>query len=175
MHSETCPFHCETTRPNNDPPRRLYPVYLRVSEGRTAGEAFAAPLRRGMASQAATRTKPSGIPRVPLALIEINGVRVTAANVDGTCYAFDDTCTHEQCSLAGGDTTWEQPVLQGLPDSDRFVACYVNDGRIDAALAVKRPRDLRRLLPLIKTRNQMNLERLADEPDDLRSVQARVG
>ncbi len=28
---------------------------------------------------------------------------VAVANVDGTFYAFDDTCTHKHCSLAEGD------------------------------------------------------------------------
>ena len=30
---------------------------------------------------------------------DVRGVRVAVANVGGTYYAFDDTCTHEQCSL----------------------------------------------------------------------------
>lgn len=28
---------------------------------------------------------------------------VAVANVDGTLYAFDDVCTHQQCSLSEGD------------------------------------------------------------------------
>ena len=43
----------------------------------------------------------------------IAGVRqVAVANVDGDLHAFDDTCTHQQCSLAEGeldDTTVECP------------------------------------------------------------------
>jgi len=34
---------------------------------------------------------------------EINGLPVTVANVGGTFHAFDDTCTHEECSLADGE------------------------------------------------------------------------
>ena len=34
---------------------------------------------------------------------EVRGIKVAVANVAGTFYAFDDTCTHLQCSLAGGD------------------------------------------------------------------------
>ena len=34
---------------------------------------------------------------------EVRGTRVAVANVDGTFYAFGDTCTHMACSLAGGD------------------------------------------------------------------------
>src|SRR5687767_6114853 len=35
--------------------------------------------------------------------IEVRGVPVAIANVAGTYYAFDDTCTHEECSLADGE------------------------------------------------------------------------
>jgi nitrite reductase/ring-hydroxylating ferredoxin subunit len=34
---------------------------------------------------------------------EVSGRRVTVARVGGSLHAFDDTCTHRQCSLAGGD------------------------------------------------------------------------
>jgi nitrite reductase/ring-hydroxylating ferredoxin subunit len=35
--------------------------------------------------------------------IDVRGRRIAVANVGGTYYAFDDTCTHAQCSLAEGD------------------------------------------------------------------------
>ena len=34
---------------------------------------------------------------------EVRGTSIAIANVAGTYYAFDDTCTHEQCSLADGE------------------------------------------------------------------------
>src|SRR5215210_6818192 len=34
---------------------------------------------------------------------DVRGVKITVANVAGTFHAFDDTCTHVGCSLAGGD------------------------------------------------------------------------
>jgi nitrite reductase/ring-hydroxylating ferredoxin subunit len=37
-----------------------------------------------------------------LVAVEVGGVRIAIANVNGQLYAFDDTCTHEQCSLAEG-------------------------------------------------------------------------
>ena len=37
-----------------------------------------------------------------LAAFEVNGVRIAVANANGSFHAFDDTCTHEQCSLAEG-------------------------------------------------------------------------
>jgi len=38
-----------------------------------------------------------------LAVFEVDGDRVAIANVGGTFFAFGDTCTHRQCSLAQGD------------------------------------------------------------------------
>lgn len=35
-------------------------------------------------------------------LVHINGYKVAVFNVNGTFYAIDDTCTHEEASLAGG-------------------------------------------------------------------------
>ena len=34
---------------------------------------------------------------------EVRGTRVAVANIAGAFHAFDDTCTHRQCSLAEGD------------------------------------------------------------------------
>lgn len=34
---------------------------------------------------------------------DVRGTKIAVANVAGTFYAFGDTCTHMQCSLAGGD------------------------------------------------------------------------
>jgi nitrite reductase/ring-hydroxylating ferredoxin subunit len=35
-----------------------------------------------------------------LASFEVEGVRIAVANANGRFFAIDDTCTHEQCSLA---------------------------------------------------------------------------
>jgi len=34
---------------------------------------------------------------------DVRGDKIAVANVAGTFHAFDDTCTHAGCSLAGGD------------------------------------------------------------------------
>ncbi len=36
-------------------------------------------------------------------VFDVGGTRIAVANVAGTFYAFDDTCTHVGCSLAEGD------------------------------------------------------------------------
>ena len=38
-----------------------------------------------------------------LAAFDVGDRRITVARVDGTFYAFDDTCTHAACSLSDGD------------------------------------------------------------------------
>ena len=48
-------------------------------------------------------SKASEISVGSLVAFDVRGVRVAVANVGGTYYAFDDTCTHEECSLADGD------------------------------------------------------------------------
>lgn len=49
----------------------------------------------------------------------VNGKQITIANVDGEYLAFDDTCTHAQCSLAGG-------YLDGYT-----LTCYCHGGQFD--------------------------------------------
>jgi 3-phenylpropionate/trans-cinnamate dioxygenase ferredoxin subunit len=35
-------------------------------------------------------------------VFDISGTKVNVASTDGHLYAFDDTCTHQACSLANG-------------------------------------------------------------------------
>ena len=53
------------------------------------------------AFQTAIRT--SELPVGTVVAVDIGGTPIAVANVDGAFCAFDDTCTHEQCSLAEGD------------------------------------------------------------------------
>ncbi len=73
---------------------------------------------------------------------------------------------------AGFHTTWEQLVVRGALDSGSYLACYVNDGRIDAAVGLNRAKDVRRVMPLIKSRRVVDLEQIRNEGVDLRSVHA---
>lgn len=47
--------------------------------------------------------KLSAVPAGGLIAVDVNGVRIAIAHVNGAYYAFNDECTHEQCSLAEGD------------------------------------------------------------------------
>jgi 3-phenylpropionate/trans-cinnamate dioxygenase ferredoxin reductase subunit len=73
---------------------------------------------------------------------------------------------------AGFHTKWEQLVIRGRLDSDSYLACYVNDGRIDAVVGLNRAKDVRRVMPLIKARRVVDLEQLRDEGVDLRTLPA---
>jgi len=73
---------------------------------------------------------------------------------------------------AGFHTKWEQLVVRGRLDSGSYLACYVNDGRVDAAVGLNRAKDVRRVMPLIKSRRAVDLEQLRDEGVDLRSLHA---
>ena len=74
---------------------------------------------------------------------------------------------------AGFHTTWQQLVVRGRLDSASYLACYVNDGRIDAVVGLNRAKDVRRVMPLIKARRAVDLEQLRDEHVDLRTLDVR--
>jgi 3-phenylpropionate/trans-cinnamate dioxygenase ferredoxin subunit len=42
------------------------------------------------------------LPSGRMSCVEVEGRRLLLANVDGTFYATDDTCTHEDASLSSG-------------------------------------------------------------------------
>lgn len=73
---------------------------------------------------------------------------------------------------AGFHTTWDQLVVRGRLDSGSFLACYVNEGRIDAVVGLNRAKDVRHVMPLIKARREVNLDGLRDEGVDLRALHA---
>jgi 3-phenylpropionate/trans-cinnamate dioxygenase ferredoxin subunit len=52
-----------------------------------------------MAGELVTTIKTSEIPAGGIVAVDVRGTQVAVAHVDGTYYAFDDACTHEQCSL----------------------------------------------------------------------------
>ena len=56
-----------------------------------------------MAEQFVPAIKISDVPANGMVMVDVQGLRIAIANVDGVYYAFDDECTHEHCSLAEGD------------------------------------------------------------------------
>ena len=54
-----------------------------------------------------------------LTVVDVGGERVAVARLDGVVHAFDDACTHAQCSLSGGEV------------EDGAVVCPCHQGRFD--------------------------------------------
>ena len=52
-----------------------------------------------MATEFVTAIKTDEIPVDGVKAIDVRGTRIAVTNVGGTYYAFDDACTHEDCSL----------------------------------------------------------------------------
>jgi 3-phenylpropionate/trans-cinnamate dioxygenase ferredoxin subunit len=57
-----------------------------------------------------TIAKETDIKPGELAAFEVEGRRIAVANANGRLFAIDDTCTHEECSLAA-DGTLEGTVV----------------------------------------------------------------
>jgi 3-phenylpropionate/trans-cinnamate dioxygenase ferredoxin subunit len=55
-----------------------------------------------------------------LAAFDVEGTRIAVANANGRLFAIDDTCTHEQCSLA------EEGTLDGT-----VVTCGCHGAQFD--------------------------------------------
>jgi 3-phenylpropionate/trans-cinnamate dioxygenase ferredoxin reductase subunit len=71
---------------------------------------------------------------------------------------------------AGFHTAWDELVVRGRLEERDCIAFYLQDGRVLAALAVNRGKELRRSMPLIKTRARVDPATLRNEDTDLRKV-----
>jgi 3-phenylpropionate/trans-cinnamate dioxygenase ferredoxin reductase component len=69
---------------------------------------------------------------------------------------------------AGFARRWDQVVIRGSTEDRRFVAFYLDDGILMAALGMNRGRDVRRSMKVIGSRPDP--ERLRDEDVDLRTL-----
>lgn len=63
--------------------------------------------------------KVSELEEVEVKQFDVDGQLISIAAVDDQYYAFDDTCTHEHCSLADGDL------------SGTTIICPCHDGEYD--------------------------------------------
>jgi 3-phenylpropionate/trans-cinnamate dioxygenase ferredoxin reductase subunit len=71
---------------------------------------------------------------------------------------------------AGFHHEWDRVVVRGSLERRSFVAFYLNQGRMDAVVALNRGKDVRRAMPLIRSRAFVEPERLKDEDLDLRTL-----
>ena len=71
---------------------------------------------------------------------------------------------------AGFHQASEQLVVRGDLEARNFIAFYLNQGRIDAVVALNRGKDVRRVMPLIKARSAVDPRQLGNEDVDLRTL-----
>jgi 3-phenylpropionate/trans-cinnamate dioxygenase ferredoxin reductase subunit len=71
---------------------------------------------------------------------------------------------------AGLHQQGDRVVVRGRLESRQFLAFYVSDDRISAAVSLNRGKDLRRIMPLIQARTPVDVATLVDEGVDLRSL-----
>jgi 3-phenylpropionate/trans-cinnamate dioxygenase ferredoxin reductase subunit len=71
---------------------------------------------------------------------------------------------------AGFHTEWDELVVRGNMDERNFIAFYRKDGRVLAAVAGNRGRDLRRSMRLIKAQRPVDAAKLQDPDVDLREL-----
>jgi 3-phenylpropionate/trans-cinnamate dioxygenase ferredoxin reductase subunit len=71
---------------------------------------------------------------------------------------------------AGFHTEWDELVVRGSMEERNFVAFYRKDGRVLAAIAINRGRDLRRSMRLIKAQLPVDVAKLQDPDVDLREL-----
>jgi 3-phenylpropionate/trans-cinnamate dioxygenase ferredoxin reductase subunit len=71
---------------------------------------------------------------------------------------------------AGFQGEWDQFVVRGSLDQRDFIGFYLQDGRIGAAVAINRPKDLRLTMPLIQAKTPVEVKDLEDETVKLRSL-----
>lgn len=71
---------------------------------------------------------------------------------------------------AGFHQEWDEMVVRGDLEAGSAVVFHLRERRLDAVIAVNRGKDLRRVMPLIKSRTTVDPRQLADEGVDLRSL-----
>lgn len=72
-------------------------------------------------ARSVTVARTTDIQQGELAAFDVEGVRIAVANANGRFFAVDDTCTHEQCSLA------DEGTLEGT-----VITCGCHGAQFDA-------------------------------------------
>lgn len=71
---------------------------------------------------------------------------------------------------AGHHERWDELVIRGSLEERRFVGFYVEAGRVRAAVALNRGRDLRRAMGIVRAQAAVDAALLRDEDTDLRAL-----
>lgn len=76
----------------------------------------------------------------------------------------------ENLQYTGHHARWDELVVRGSLEDRKFVAFYVEDGVVRAAVALNQGRDVRRAQPLIRARVPVEPAQLRDPDVDLRTL-----
>ena len=71
---------------------------------------------------------------------------------------------------AGFHVEADEVVMRGKPEDGRFITFHLKDGHLMAAAAINRARDLNRSIPLIASRQRLDVASLTDDTTDLRTL-----
>jgi 3-phenylpropionate/trans-cinnamate dioxygenase ferredoxin reductase subunit len=74
---------------------------------------------------------------------------------------------------AGFHTSWDRLVVRGSLEAHDGIAFYMNGPRIDAAVALNRPKEIRVAMSLIRRRVEVDPEALRDPDADLRRLASK--
>jgi 3-phenylpropionate/trans-cinnamate dioxygenase ferredoxin reductase subunit len=106
----------------------------------------------------------------------LNQGAVAARNMMGRASIYDeihwfwsDQYDHN-LQYAGFHQDWDELVVRGSLEDRDFIAFYMKEGIIAAAVGMNRGRDVRRAMPLIRQRAVADPAQLADDGLDLRTL-----
>jgi 3-phenylpropionate/trans-cinnamate dioxygenase ferredoxin reductase subunit len=104
----------------------------------------------------------------------LNQGATAARNMMGNASAYDEIPWFwsdeydDNLQYAGFHTNWDELVVRGTLAERDFIAFYVIDGLVSAAVGINRGRDVRRAMQLIKARAAVDPKLLRDDDLDLR-------
>jgi 3-phenylpropionate/trans-cinnamate dioxygenase ferredoxin reductase component len=81
----------------------------------------------------------------------------------------------DNLQYAGFHQDRREVIVRGDLETRNITAFYLSHGRVDAVVALNRGKDVRRAIPLIKSRAPVDPRQLADEAVDLRSLTRVAG
>jgi 3-phenylpropionate/trans-cinnamate dioxygenase ferredoxin reductase component len=76
---------------------------------------------------------------------------------------------------AGFHAAWDRMVVRGSLAERKFLAFYLAEDRLESVVAINQGRDVRRALPIIKSRVAVDPARLEDPTVDLRTLAPATG
>lgn len=106
----------------------------------------------------------------------LNQGTAAAGNMMGIASAYDEIPWFwsdqydDNLQYAGFHRDWDELVVRRSMDERDFIAFYVKDGLVAAAVGINRGRDVRRAMQLIKAREAVDPKQLRDDDLDLRDL-----